>query len=324
MQDDRRSCDPTDFDILIEQDNIVDDDPTQTSPSPDHEIKTEYLAAIKAHLIKSYDPATSPTTLNALLDHLPLSPGDRTVFHAFTNLVPRLVPIHPFLELCNGYETDLHFTRKLAQPDRKLEDCLPILNKEDLLGYADDVAGSVASACCYLAWSILSTSTDNPTRPVRDHVWGTGESDQAEIQGEDRRRILQNAREMGHALQLVNIARDVKKDALTNRLYIPLSSFPDNETLHSFLRPTPERPAPDSKPYVLDLVEHAFVLRQKTAAYMDLLPREAKGGLRAMVASYFEIAEEIMRREGEVTITGVKVSKKRRLQAAAAAMWGFT
>jgi hypothetical protein len=31
-----------------------------------------------------------------------------------------------------------------------------------------------------------------------------------------------------------------------------------------------------------------------------------------------------MRREGEVTITGVKVSKKRRLRAAAAAMWGFT
>ena len=246
------------------------------------------------------------------------------MFHTFTNLIPRLVPIHPFLELCNGYETDLHFTRKLAQADRKLEDCLPILNQNDLLGYADDVAGSVASACCYLAWSILSSCTDNSTRPVRDHVWGTGESDQAASSTNDRRTILQNAREMGHALQLVNIARDVKKDALTNRLYIPLSSFPDNEALYSFLHPTPERPAHDSKPYVLELVQHAFVLRERTAPYMELLPREAKGGLRAMVASYFEIAEEIMKREGEVTNTGVKVSKKKRLRAAAGAMWGFT
>jgi 15-cis-phytoene synthase/lycopene beta-cyclase len=133
---------------------------------------------------------------------------------------------------------------------------------------------------------------------------------------------------MGHALQLVNIARDVKKDALNNRVYVPLSSFPDTTTLHSFLdltrNPTPDQPPPSPSPYILDLVEHAFELREKTAPYMNLLPREAKGGLRAMVASYFEIAEEIMRRNGEVEMTGVRVSRKRRLRAAAGAMWGFT
>ena len=313
----------------------MDDDPANPSDTPNHEIKTEYLAAIKAHLIKSYDPTISRTTLDAILDHLPLSQSDRTVFHTFSNLVPRLVPIHPFLELCNGYETDLRFTRRLADPDRKLEDCLPIRDKADLLAYADDVAGSVASACCYLAWSILLPSVDNPTRPVLDHTaWTndrvdkTSEFDATTATSEDRIRILQNAREMGHALQLVNIARDVKKDALNNRLYVPVSSFPDTTTLQSFLdltrNPVSDQPPPSPNPYILDLVEHAFELREKTAPYMELLPREAKGGLRAMVASYFEIAEEIMSRGGEVELTGVRVSRKKRLRAAAAAMWGFT
>jgi 15-cis-phytoene synthase/lycopene beta-cyclase len=128
---------------------------------------------------------------------------------------------------------------------------------------------------------------------------------------------------MGHALQLVNIARDVKKDALNNRVYIPLSSFPNKETILAFLHPQPDIPTPSPKPYVMELVEYAFILREKTAPYMDKLPREARGGLRAMVASYFEIAEEIVRREGEVDERGVKVSKWRRLRAAASAMWGF-
>jgi 15-cis-phytoene synthase/lycopene beta-cyclase len=128
---------------------------------------------------------------------------------------------------------------------------------------------------------------------------------------------------MGHALQLVNIARDVKKDALINRIYIPLSAFPNTDQLLSFLHPDLAKPI-SSSGMVLDLVQDAFVLREKTAPYMDQLPREAKGGLRAMVASYFEIAEEIVRRDGEVEITGVRVSRWRRLRAAAGAMWGFT
>lgn len=312
------------------------DDPT--GPAFSHEKKIEYLAAIKAHLIKSWEPEASPAAVNAILDLLNLDPSDRAVFHAFSCLVPRLVPIHPFLELCHGYETDLHFADKLsgkgAISTGQLWKCLPIITNADLLAYADDVAGSVASACCYLAWSVLTPSPAHPTRPVLDLGWthnehaktaASIEMSEVKTERDDQRiQIVRNAREMGWALQLVNIARDMKKDAIDNRVYIPLSSFPSSESVLAFLRPKAGITPPSCQPQVLGLIDIASSLRQKTAPYMNLLPREARGGLRAMVASYFEIAEEIVRRKGEVEDTGVKVSGWRRARAASAAMWGFS
>lgn len=314
------------------------DDPT--SSVRDHEKKIEYLAAIKGHLIKSYEENVSPAALDAILDLLDLEESDRAVFHAFSHLIPRLVPIHPFLELCHGYETDLHFSNQLAGKSKlstgELWKCLPIITNADLLAYADDVAGSVASACCYLAWSILSPSPNFPTRPVLEYTWadpiqknagtGTDTDDDQSRQDGARVEILKNAREMGWALQLVNIARDMKKDALNSRVYIPLSSFPSSELVLAFLRPIlgNANPLPSCQPQVLGLVDIAYSLRDKTAPYMELLPREARGGLRAMVASYFEIGEEIVRRKGEVEDAGVKVSSWRRARAASAAFWGLS
>jgi 15-cis-phytoene synthase/lycopene beta-cyclase len=298
------------------------DDPTSSAKG--HEKKIEYLAAIKGHLIKSYEPNVSPAALDAILDLLDLEESDRAVFHAFSHLIPRLVPIHPFLELCHGYETDLHFSNQLAGKGAlstgELWKCLPIITNADLLAYADDVAGSVASACCYLAWSILSPSQNQPTRPVLEYTWVNNEETG---QDDHRIQILKNAREMGWALQLVNIARDMKKDALNSRVYIPLSSFPSSDLVLAFLQPKSGKPLPSCQPQVLGLVDIAYSLRDKTAPYMELLPREARGGLRAMVASYFEIAEEIVRRQGEVEDAGVKVSSWRRARAASAAFWGL-
>lgn len=317
-----------------------------TSHAHSHQEKIAHLAAIKAHLITSYEPNVSPATLDAVLDLLNLDPADRAVFHAFSHLVPRLVPIHPFLELCHGYETDLHFSNQLvgkgAISTGQLWKCLPIITHDDLLAYADDVAGSVASACCYLTWSVLTPTRNHPTRPVLDLTWvelehrkkapadanfDTNPDDGGVAAGEygdERIDIVRNAREMGWALQLVNIARDMKKDALNNRVYIPLSSFPSSESVLAFLQPKTCQTRPSCQPQVLGLIDIASTLREKTAPYMDLLPREAKGGLRAMVASYFEIAEEIVRRQGQVEETGVKVSSWRRARAASAAMWGIS
>lgn len=318
------------------QDNIVDDAETFEI----HEKKVEYLAAIKAHVIKSYEPGMTRETLNSILEYLPLSPADRTVFHAFSNLIPRLVPFFPFLELCDGYETDLKFAHKSTKTTSPPWNSMPIVTEKDMLCYADDVAGSVASACCYLAWSILSPclNEENSLRPGDEHFAGSKASsprtvmDKTTITGvvprgkqiaARRETILSNARQMGWALQLVNIARDVKKDALNNRIYIPLASFAENETILAFLHPQPGKPTTSTRPYVKKYLRLAFEFREQTAPYMEALPRESRGGLRAMVASYFEIAEEIMRRDGEVEETGVKVSSWRRLRAASSAMWGF-
>jgi 15-cis-phytoene synthase/lycopene beta-cyclase len=129
---------------------------------------------------------------------------------------------------------------------------------------------------------------------------------------------------MGQALQLVNIARDVAKDAVQGRVYVPLAWFPSaSDLLSVLLRPptTGTGMAPTYAPYTLPLLKLADSLRRHAEPATALLPRGARGGTRAMVASYFEIAEEIKRRRGEIDVDGVKVDRWRRGIAAVRAMW---
>lgn len=168
---------------------------------------------------------------------------------------------------------------------------MPIITQDSLLDHADDVARSVASACCYLAWSILTPAVDEG-----DCLWPRIEyadwarppnllekdprlvlPEPTEMTPRDRIRILGDSREMGLDLKLVDIARDIKKDALLNRMYIPLSSILNNVAILSFLHLHAGKPTPSTRPYVLDLLQVAMSLRQKTAASMESLPREAKG-----------------------------------------------
>jgi 15-cis-phytoene synthase/lycopene beta-cyclase len=77
----------------------------------------------------------------------------------------------------------------------------------------------------------------------------------------------------------------------------------------------------DYAPYTLPLLEMADQMRSNSQHAMADLPRTARGGTRAMVASYFEIAEAIRRRGGAIDERGVRVDKWRRLLAAGTAMW---
>ena len=337
------------------QDNLIDD-PVVTSPtcptvSDDTRRKAnrETLAAIRSHLIAAYKPYPVQSDLNSKLDDIPhLTTSDRSTFRLFALLIPRLVPIEPFLELCLGYETDMKFIpptvsthhasgpsfpqipscsirERLRDSSFDLEDHLPIKTTEDLMRYADDVAGSIASSICYLAWSVLTTSSSS--RPVDDLACSTSvrpnKSVYRPLCPPDRLRIVEKAREMGRGLQLVNIARDVAKDAAIGRLYVPLSAFPNGSSLLDVLIPS-SCLSPSYAPYTLPLLDTADELRTSSTSAMDDLPPAARAGTRAMVASYFEIAKEIRRRSGEVDENGVKVKRQRRALAAARAFWGLS
>lgn len=303
-----------------------------------------------------------------------------------------------------------------------LEKHLPIRTTADLMQYADDVAGSIAAAICYLSYSILDsdlppgsdsnsapphgvmtgiTGTIGPEwlaqRPVEQLRWtralhghvraggpgaeepgqkmphvedsqGNDEDMQMDSRTSKRKRTVLAAREMGRALQLVNIARDVAKDATINRLYIPLSHFSSARDILSVLRysyPTsslsssssstsssssssstssssssssanldapaastatqPASPAlgppPDYSAYNLPLLALATSMRTHAIAAIDDLPGTARGGTRAMVASYFQIAHAVQRERGRVDERGVRVGKWGRVGAAARAMW---
>ncbi|WVF71972.1 hypothetical protein IAT40_006782 [Kwoniella sp. CBS 6097] len=364
------------------------------------------LAAIRKHLVEVYnsqntnsntdhnktDTDTEPdngnhrypahtyqTNLDRILDDIPhLVLSDRSAFHLFASIIPRLVPIYPFQELCDGYETDLQFpsdyvpfdqatsatsdtsaspsspraSAALREGERPqpfdLTEFLPIRTTEDLLKYADDVAGSIASAICYLAWSVLDNKSNDRhdcihdqaikrsiARPVEGYTFAKSLHDKTgSIRAPDlgseldaglrsRLAVIRSAREMGRALQLVNISRDVAKDALISRVYVPLSLFPSAAALLSILYPTqpPSNRVPSYAPYTLRLLDLADQMRLNSAGAIEHLPRTARAGIRAMVASYFEIAVAVRTQHGEVDENGVRVSKKRRIRKAMGAIW---
>jgi len=323
-------------------DNLIDDlMPSDENPNEDalRQARLDTLASIRKHLRAAYNtkyPAQSE--LDSILDTIPnLTPSCRSAFHLFSTIVPRLVPIEPFLELCQGYESDLQFydpttvplETKLREKNFDLASHLPIKTNADLMEYADNVAGSIAAAICYLAWSVLDTPEDitRATRPILDLSWSStihsGIPEKTTFPDTIQKRIyvVEKAREMGRALQLVNIARDVAKDALIARVYVPLSSFSSPSDLLSVLQPT--TPPPSYSKQSLPLLDMADNLRLSSRDAIAGLPPTARGGMRAMVASYFEIGEEIRRKNGEVEPRGIKVSKKRRAWAASKAMWGL-
>lgn len=324
----------------------MDDEPTITTT----QTKREVLAIIRQHLHAAFAPEpriVDPDTVISQIEGL--TEEDRSAFYLFAHLIPRAVPIYPFLELCSGYETDLGFLstptpsphaispliERMRDPDFAIENHLPIKTTSDLLKYADDVAGSIASAICYLAWSALESPSavvpGTAHRPVEFLDWAAGVHGGSVVVDEriltpneqKRIQIVEKAREMGRALQLVNIARDIAKDAAIGRVYVPLSAIPSAQALLDILLPSSSssRQPPDYAALNLPLLDLADGMRASSAPAMAELPRTASGGTRAMVASYFEIANAIRRRGGAVDERGVQVDKGRRLRAAAAAMW---
>lgn len=320
------------------------------APAQGHDQRST-LRVIRAHLQAAFNGATL-SELDVILDGLP-DIADRTAFYIFASLIPPLCPVEPFLELCRGYETDLafcstHISKRLSDPGFALENHLPIRTQGDLLQYADDVAGSIATAIVYLSVSILAMPCVRPVdalAPVIAHVHAAEgkltrliqpqPSNQAmrpdrlvqALSPDDPHvRLFTDARKMGRALQLVNIARDIAKDAAIGRLYIPLSSFESAKDILDILLYTPnDNNTTDTQRiyarYNLPLLDLADELRIASRDAIQQLPRTARGGMRAMVASYFEIAVAIRREEGRVDERGVKVAKWKRVWRAASGLW---
>lgn len=119
----------------------------------------------------------------------PLPTATRAAFKLISTLP---IPRNPLDELIAGFKTDLKF--------HSTPSSLPILTQADLYLYSSNVASSVAELCVRL-------------------VWMNEEFDSEAIT--DREGIIKAAREMGIALQLVNIARDVGEDLKIGRIYLP-------------------------------------------------------------------------------------------------------
>ncbi|KAJ9101701.1 hypothetical protein QFC21_003039 [Naganishia friedmannii] len=235
-------------------------------------------------------------------------------FYLFSKLLPDIIAQSLFDELLQGYEMDLSFSSgnegneqlntRRRDTRRSIIERSPFKTEVDMAVYADRVAGTVACMICLLAWAIL------------DREGG-------QISDNEKFEILEHARQMGQALQLVNITRDIRTDALMRRLYIPLNTFRDRqEDLESLFSNPEVLTTRDWAYYTLPLLGSAYLVRRNAAPYIERLPRTARAGTRAMVASYFEIGKEIERRGGAVQLERLKVSKWRRIVAVSISFWG--
>lgn len=229
----------------------------------------------------------------------------------------REIPRYPIDELLRGYSLDLAFPLKPSSPEASAS---PIKTLDDLLDYGLCVAGSVAELIVYLAWA--------------------ERTDQVPSTVEGREKILVKSREMGTALQLVNIARDIAGDGQEGRCYLPMSWFSKHETLPRLSAsdaalvdgpPEPHHLAillegdqvgyPWST-YSLPLLHLADNLARSARPGIDMLPASARAGVRAAAGGYLLIGKEIRARwKGDVRERRVVKGWKRVLKVVGE-VWG--
>lgn len=142
------------------------------------------------------------------------------------------------------------------------------------------------------------------------------------LMGVDDERVLARAIDLGAALQLVNVARDVGEDARRGRLYLP-SGWLEREGLdvERFLAaPTPHATI---RLATLRLLDHADVLGARAQAGIPYLPRDVRLAVRAAGRLYLDIGRIVRDRGGDgVTARASTGAARKAVLIAGAALEG--
>ncbi|KAH9818114.1 Squalene/phytoene synthase-domain-containing protein [Melampsora americana] len=200
----------------------------------------------------------------------------RPTFYLFSTLKDDLRR-EPFEELIDGYAFDaLEFQQKSIESD------------EDLLRYSRWVAGSVGEMCVDLMLKI-STTDDDPLS-----------SSSSSSSNNNLKSILMASNDMGVALQLVNIARDIREDAQNGRIYLPTSWFKSTEgplkPIHLSLLKSAQTDDLNQFPYsiaVNQLLSLASKFQSQSKFAIENLPKSFRPGVRAATEVYLEIGHKL-------------------------------
>lgn len=159
---------------------------------------------------------------------------------------------------------------------------------EDLQSYAARVAGTVGAMMCWIMG------------PKADYT-------------------LARACELGVAMQLTNIARDVGEDARNGRIYLPLEWM---EAAGIDVVTWLKNPEPDAliKQQIARLLEEADRLYQRAQSGIAELPPDCRAAILAASTIYGEIGNQL-RREGLDSITHRTVVSTTRKLVLLAASW---
>lgn len=247
-----------------------------------------WISKLRHFLELSYALRKSKTTIESFV---------KTDFPPDTQSALLLLPTRhlskePLYDLLKGFEMDLAFTNG--------SDALrfPIQNEDDLELYSARVAGTVAHLCLDLVFHHTAQNVD----PVA------------------RQNLISAGENMGIALQLVNISRDVTVDAQMKRVYLPNTWLKEVGLTAEAIIKKPSGPRIDELRQ--RLLTKAFQLYRESRGAIEELPAQARGPMRVAVESYMEIGRVL--RDGHYPVKQNKatVPKWRRVLVAWRALNG--
>lgn len=143
-------------------------------------------------------------------------------------------------------------------------------------------------------------------------VAGTVGAMMALVMGVRSPAALARATDLGTAMQLTNIARDVGEDARMGRLYLPTSWLTEAGLHRESLLAAPQH-SPALAVVVARLLDEATRLYARGAAGIGLLPRDCRPAIRAAHRIYAEIGAEVARSGYDCVGTRAVVRGRRKL-----------
>ena len=199
---------------------------------------------------------------------------------------------------CEGRPLPIPADRALAVVLARF--AIPRAVPEALLeGFAWDAAGR--------RYETLTELTDYAVR-----VAGTVGAMMAMLMGVRAPKIVARACDLGVAMQLSNIARDVGEDAAAGRLYLPLQWLREAGIDGDAWLGSPVF-SPALGGVVQRLLQHADMLYARAGSGVRRLPLGCRPGIGAARLLYAEIGHEVARRGGDSIGGRAVVSKWRKL-----------
>ncbi|MFN0025277.1 MAG: phytoene/squalene synthase family protein [Parvularculaceae bacterium] len=141
------------------------------------------------------------------------------------------------------------------------------------------------------------------------------------LMGARSREALARATDLGAAMQLTNIARDVGEDARNRRLYLPLDAMAQHGCDPDAFLAAPHF-SPAIGAIVKDLLSRAATLYQRGAAGIGFLPGDCRAAIGAACVIYADIGREIGAAGHDSVTSRAVVSTSRKLALLASAVAG--
>jgi phytoene synthase len=144
------------------------------------------------------------------------------------------------------------------------------------------------------------------------------------LMGVTRPEVLARAADLGIAMQLTNIARDVGEDARAGRLYLPCGWLREaGIDIEEFVRRP--RPSPELARVVQRLLERASLYYARADLGISMLPRDCRVAIRAARLIYADIGGDIAAHQYDSVTRRAFTSKSRKLalllRAFSACLW---